>query len=229
MYFQSFMSLHELGRDNAPTDPYRIVIYADKRPANEHMRRQNGPSCSEIAALIFGTEDGMIRKRSIFVRERVQDNSNRNEVLDKVSISHRSYDPLSYFMLFPNGTDGLHPELRFNARERQRKLGPRYSRAGACLRERMNSAWVFQAVGSSITIWWISSARWKLTGCSTCLIISRAFVLRTIQLFEICSETQEAEMMSRGHYSPDAWLCFLLLSLVGSGTCVRRCKALLQM
>ncbi len=67
-YVQSFMSLHELARDNAPTDRYKIVIHADKRPENEHVRRYNGPSCSEVAALIPGNDDGMIGKRDILVR-----------------------------------------------------------------------------------------------------------------------------------------------------------------
>ncbi len=82
------------------------------------------PSCSEVAELLPGNEDEMIGKREILVRKRGQANSNGNEVLDKVSISHRSYDLLSYVMIFPNGTDGWHPELRFDAGERQRKLTP---------------------------------------------------------------------------------------------------------
>ncbi len=122
MYVQSFMSLHELARDNAPTNRYEIVIHADKRPANEHVRCYNGPSYSVVAALIPGNEDGMIVKRDILVRKRAQRNSNGNEFLDKVSISHSSYDPLSYVILFPSGTDGWHPELQFDAVERQRKL-----------------------------------------------------------------------------------------------------------
>ncbi len=68
-YVQSFMSLHEVARDNAPTDRYKIVIHADKRLANEHVRRYNGPSCSEVAALIPGNEDEMIGKRNIFSEE----------------------------------------------------------------------------------------------------------------------------------------------------------------
>ncbi len=84
------MSLHELARNNAPTDRYKIVIHADKKPANEHVRCYNGPYCSEVAALIPGTEDGVIGKRDILVRKRGRANSNGNEVLDKVSISHRS-------------------------------------------------------------------------------------------------------------------------------------------
>ncbi len=72
MYILSFMSLHELARDNAPTDRYNIVIRADKRPANEHVRRYNGRSCSEVAPLIPDNEDGMIGKRDILVRKRGQ-------------------------------------------------------------------------------------------------------------------------------------------------------------
>ncbi len=66
----------------------------------------------------------MISKRDILVRKRGQANSNGNEVLDKVNISRRSYDPLSYVMLFPNGTERWHPELRFAAGERQRNFTP---------------------------------------------------------------------------------------------------------
>ncbi len=104
-YVQSLMSLHELALDNAPTDRYKFVIHADERPTNEHVCRYNGPSCSEVAALIPGNEDGMIGKRDILVKKRGQANSNGNEVLGKVGISHRSYDPLSYVMQFPNGTN----------------------------------------------------------------------------------------------------------------------------
>ncbi len=68
-HVQSFMSLHELALDNAPTNRYKIVIHADKRPANEHVRRYNGPPGSEGAVLIPGNVDGMIGKRDILVRK----------------------------------------------------------------------------------------------------------------------------------------------------------------
>ncbi len=66
-YVQSFISLHELARDNAHTERNKIVIRADKRLVNEHIRCYNGPSCSEVAALIPTNEDGMIGKRDILV------------------------------------------------------------------------------------------------------------------------------------------------------------------
>ncbi len=137
-YVQSFMSLHELARDNAPTDRYKIVIHADKGPANEHLRRYNGPSSSAGAAVIPGNEEGMIGKRDILVRKRGQAKSNGNKVLDKVSIRHRSYDPLNYVLLFPNGTDdGIRNCDSMKEKDKGSSLPP-CSTAGACFREGMN-------------------------------------------------------------------------------------------
>ncbi len=89
------------------------------------VRRYNGLSCSEIAALIPGNEDGQIGKRDILVRKRFQANSNGNEVLDKVSISHRSYDPLSYVILFPNGTDGMASGIEIRSRGKTKETHAR--------------------------------------------------------------------------------------------------------
>ncbi len=49
----------------------------------------------KLLRLILGNEHGIIGKRDILVRKRGQANSSGNEVLDKVSISHRLYNPLS--------------------------------------------------------------------------------------------------------------------------------------
>ncbi len=146
-----------------------------------------------------------------------------------MSISHKSYDSLCYFMLFPNGTYGCLPELRFDAGERQKKLIPSMFYSWACFREGLNSERFFQAVGSSGSIWWITCAKWKPKGRATCSIISRASVIRTTQFFENCSETREAQMMSRRQSGPVAWLCFLLLTFAASGTCARRCMTLLRL
>ncbi len=162
------MSLHELAQDNAPTERYKIVIHSDKRPANEHVRRYNGPSCSEVAALVPGNEDGMIGKWDILVRKRGQANSNGNKVLDKVSISHRSYYPLSYVMLFPNGTDRWHPEMRFDAGERQRKLTPSMVYSWRMFQRRDEFSTVLSG-GRLFQHYLVhQSARWKQKGCPTC-------------------------------------------------------------
>ncbi|CDF38542.1 unnamed protein product [Chondrus crispus] len=116
-YVQTFLCMREWAQsphNNTPT-PYQMVIHADRRPSHEHVRRYNGPEASEVAALTPGNEDGEIGRRYIVVRRRGTLNSNGNEVLDPISVSHRVYDPLSYVLLFPNGRDGWYPELRFSS------------------------------------------------------------------------------------------------------------------
>ncbi len=121
-YVQTFLSLQDIVNEGAATDRYKIVIHADKKPAAEHVRRYNGPSCSEVAALIPGNEDGAVGKRDIVVRRRGVLNENGSKALHTVSVSHRSYDSLSYVMLLPNGADGWHTEMKFGNGKRQKKL-----------------------------------------------------------------------------------------------------------
>ena len=100
-----------------------MVIHSDRRPSHEHVRRYNGPESSEVAAL---NEDGEIGRRDIVVRRRGTLNSNGNEVLDPISVSHLAYDPLSYVLLFPNRRNGWYPELRFSSADdgRRTKITP---------------------------------------------------------------------------------------------------------
>ncbi|CDF38639.1 unnamed protein product [Chondrus crispus] len=127
-YVQTFLCMREWAQspqNNCPAT-YQMVIHADRRPSHEHVRRYNGPEASEVAALIPGNEDGEIGRRDIVVRRRVTLNSNGNEVLDPISVSHRAYDPLSYVLLFQNGRDGWYPELRFSSVQdgRRTKITP---------------------------------------------------------------------------------------------------------
>ncbi|CDF40970.1 ATP dependant DNA helicase PIF1 [Chondrus crispus] len=127
-YVQTFLCMREWAQsphNNCPAT-YQMVIHADRRPSHEHVRRYNGPEASEVAALIPGNEDGEIGRRDIVVRRRGTLNSNGNEVLDPISVSHRAYDPLSYVLLFPNGRDGWYPELRFSSVQdgRRTKITP---------------------------------------------------------------------------------------------------------
>lgn len=38
-------------------NPYRMVIYSDRRSIREHVRLYNGPKVSEIAEIIPGAEE----------------------------------------------------------------------------------------------------------------------------------------------------------------------------
>lgn len=44
--------------DRMPSDDFKIVIRADKRPTREHERRYNAPIIEEVAIFIVGDIDG---------------------------------------------------------------------------------------------------------------------------------------------------------------------------
>ena len=125
-YIQTFRSLREWAIADQAPDLYRMVIHADRRPSDAHRGRYNGPANSEVAAIIPGSEDGEIGTRDIVLRRRGTLNTNGNEQLDKVSVTHRSYDPLTYVLLFPDGRDGWHFELSLSGgTSRRNKVTPK--------------------------------------------------------------------------------------------------------
>ncbi|XP_018496310.2 uncharacterized protein LOC108864686 [Galendromus occidentalis] len=84
-----------------PTDDYVVVIKADKTPG-EHAGRFNAPTLDEVAIVIVGEE---FNSRDIVLRR-------RDGCLKRVSETHRSYDALQYPLLFWQGEDGYHFNLR---------------------------------------------------------------------------------------------------------------------
>jgi PIF1-like helicase/Helitron helicase-like domain at N-terminus len=79
-----------------PSDQFKVVIRADKKPAGEHARRFNEPVTNEVAAVIAGNE---FDKRDIVLEK-------QNGQLQRVSETHRSYDALQYPLIFCEGEDG---------------------------------------------------------------------------------------------------------------------------
>ncbi|KAK4320910.1 hypothetical protein Pmani_008282 [Petrolisthes manimaculis] len=90
---QSFKTAVE---QEPPTRDYRVVIRADHRPAGEHARHFNEPSVNELAIFLVGDPHD---NRDILLR--LKDNS-----LQRVSQTHRSYDALQYPLIFWQGQDG---------------------------------------------------------------------------------------------------------------------------
>lgn len=66
-----------------------------------------------MAAVIPGTEDEDMSTRDIVIRRRETLNSNDNEMMEFGSVTNRSYDPLSYVLLFMHGENGRYPKLSF--------------------------------------------------------------------------------------------------------------------
>ena len=116
-YARTFQLLREWVRedDGVGLTRFQMVIHADRRPEGEHLRRYNAPESSEVAALIPGDQGDRATRRDIVLRRRAERNPNVNKVLDKTSITHRSYDPLSYPLLLPWGSDEWFIERRRRA------------------------------------------------------------------------------------------------------------------
>ncbi|XP_068992255.1 uncharacterized protein [Neodiprion pinetum] len=87
--FKSHM--HKLQSDN-----HAIVINPDKTPAGEHIRRFNAPVLDDVAGIMVGDRTA---KREIVIRR-------RNNNLQFIADTHRSYDALQYPLMFWKGQDG---------------------------------------------------------------------------------------------------------------------------
>jgi hypothetical protein len=87
--FKSHM--HKLQSDN-----HAIVINSDKTPAGEHIRRFNAPVVDDVAGIMVGD---CTATREIVIRR-------RNNNLQFIADTHRSYDALQYPLMFWKGQDG---------------------------------------------------------------------------------------------------------------------------
>ena len=92
-YIQSLKYATDFSADNPDT---QIIIEAKKKPQEEHARRFNAPTGSEVAIIMPGDH---IEHLDVILQSKGGDIQTINEM-------HRSYDPLHYVLLFPFGDDG---------------------------------------------------------------------------------------------------------------------------
>jgi hypothetical protein len=52
----NLVRLFKTAIDMMPLDTHKIVIYADKTPAGEHVRRYNAPTIDEVAIVMVGNQ-----------------------------------------------------------------------------------------------------------------------------------------------------------------------------
>ncbi|XP_044598377.1 uncharacterized protein LOC123274709 [Cotesia glomerata] len=100
--FKSHM--HQLQSDN-----HAIVINPDKTPAGKHIRRFNAPVVDDVAEIMVGD---CTATREIVIRK-------RNNNLQFIADTHRSYDALQYPLIFWKGQDGY----CINIKQRDRVSG----------------------------------------------------------------------------------------------------------
>ncbi|KYO38650.1 hypothetical protein Y1Q_0023365 [Alligator mississippiensis] len=84
------------------TPEYNVVIDADKTPAGEHEQCFNAPTTSEAAVILAGEQHG---SRDIVLQL-------RNNSLQRIAEMHQSDDALQYPLIFWQGDDSYHFELR---------------------------------------------------------------------------------------------------------------------
>nr|XP_042898738.1 uncharacterized protein LOC107440395 [Parasteatoda tepidariorum] len=84
------------------TPELKVIIQADKTPVGQHERRFNAPNTSEVAVILAGD---VYSSRDIVLELK------SNEI-KKIAETHRAYDALQYPLMFWQGEDGYHFELR---------------------------------------------------------------------------------------------------------------------
>ncbi|EPB68548.1 hypothetical protein ANCCEY_12360 [Ancylostoma ceylanicum] len=96
----TLVNLFKTALGRMPTGEYKVVIRADKRPTGEHERRFN--AVNEVAVVMV-SED--FDRRDIIIQK-------RNDSLQRISETHRSYDALQYSVIFWEREDGYHFNLK---------------------------------------------------------------------------------------------------------------------
>ncbi|XP_034140605.1 uncharacterized protein LOC117591447 [Drosophila guanche] len=89
--------------ERMPSDDYKVVIRADKRPAGTHERTFNAPTINEVAILIVGEN---LETRDIVLTRR------NTGQLQRIYETHHSYDALQYPLMFWQGDDGYHFNIK---------------------------------------------------------------------------------------------------------------------
>ncbi|GFY19856.1 ATP-dependent DNA helicase [Trichonephila clavipes] len=105
LFLQDHNQLIQLIKRVSPrlqNDNYQIVIKADKVPLGEHAGRFNAPTVDEVAVIMVGDP---VDKRSIKI-------TRRDNTISTISDLHRSYDALQYPLIFWQGQDEYHLNIK---------------------------------------------------------------------------------------------------------------------
>lgn len=97
----NLVNIFKIALDRMSSDSHIIVIRADKTPAGEHTRRFNSPTIDEVVVIVGEN----LQSRDIVLHR-------RNNDLKRVSETHRTYDALQYPLIFWQGEDGYHFNIK---------------------------------------------------------------------------------------------------------------------
>ena len=97
------VKLFRTALERMPNNDYKVIIRAGKRPAGTHEPTFNAPTTDEDAILIVGENVGT---RDIVLTRR------DTGQLQHIYETHRSYDALQYPLMFWQGDDGYHFNIK---------------------------------------------------------------------------------------------------------------------
>ena len=107
-YLQSFFSMNEyIQRNNLSPENLNLELHAtDKPPPRHHKGRYHLPIATEVSLLTnINPAPGAHRTVVCSVRRRILNEEDHRD-LSFFQDYHRSVTPLTYMLLFPEGTDG---------------------------------------------------------------------------------------------------------------------------
>ncbi|XP_034140491.1 uncharacterized protein LOC117591365 [Drosophila guanche] len=99
----ALVRLFKTALERMPSDDYKVVIRADKRPAGTHERTFNAKTIDEVAILIVGEN---LETRDIVLTRR------NTGQLQRIYETHRSFDALQYPLIFWQGDDEYHFNIK---------------------------------------------------------------------------------------------------------------------
>lgn len=88
-----------------------MITHEYRHLSAEHIRRYHGLSFFEASAIFLAAEKGVDGHEDLNLRLQGPLNFVEKEVLDTVSVTHRSYNSLRYVLSFPFGGDARHIQL----------------------------------------------------------------------------------------------------------------------
>lgn len=107
----------KIALDQMPSDNYMVIIRPDKAPVGQHAGRYNAPTAAEVAVVMVGDT---FNARDIVIHR-------RHGVPRCIAETNRSYDALQYPILFWQGEDGYHFQLRLRDPATNEQTGKKVS------------------------------------------------------------------------------------------------------
>lgn len=100
LYMESFSALKDWNTSINALIPYRMLIYSEHRPTTKQIYKYNSSQSPEIAAIDPGAKDGLVERQGIGACRRGELNATCSERFDTILVTHRSYIPYSYVLIF---------------------------------------------------------------------------------------------------------------------------------